>query len=130
MTCIIRASFRNDSGLPVASTKANQGRLHGTTVGSSEWYRRRVKAICEHINVIRWFRESGRFIFPSVAALARIWLGKCPSNALQERVFSTGGFVMSSLRTRTDNKRAEIQVPLKHNRKVRRMQDEIYSAGN
>ncbi|KAE9029708.1 hypothetical protein PR001_g11455 [Phytophthora rubi] len=38
---------------------------------------------------------SGRF--RSIAALARIWLGRAPSNASQERVFSTGGFVMNSL---------------------------------
>ncbi|KAE9337505.1 hypothetical protein PR003_g11982 [Phytophthora rubi] len=38
---------------------------------------------------------------------------------------STGGFVMSNLRTRTDNQRAEMQVLLKHNRaEVRRMERE------
>ncbi|KAG3194999.1 hypothetical protein PC128_g8850 [Phytophthora cactorum] len=61
--------------------------------------------------------------FPTIAALARIWLGRSPSNAYQECVFSTGGFVMSSLRTRTDNMRAEVQVLMRHNqRDVRRME--------
>lgn len=51
------------------------------------------------------------------------------SNALQERVLSTGGFAMSSLRTRTNNKRAEVQVLHEHNRKEIR-QDAIDSASN
>ncbi|KAG2988605.1 hypothetical protein PC123_g23491 [Phytophthora cactorum] len=38
------------------------------------------------------------------------------SNAFQERVFSTGAFVMSSLRNCTYNHRAEMQVLMKHNR--------------
>ncbi|POM66543.1 Hypothetical protein PHPALM_17582 [Phytophthora palmivora] len=83
----------------------------------------RVEAICEHVNILSWFSESGSALFPSIAALARVWLGRAPSNAFQERVFSTGGIVMSSLRTRTDNHRAEMQVVLKHNRKeIRRME--------
>ncbi|ETM38233.1 hypothetical protein L914_15402 [Phytophthora nicotianae] len=35
---------------------------------------------------------------------------------LQERVFSAGAFVMSALRTSTDNYQAEMQMLLKHNR--------------
>ncbi|KAG1695293.1 hypothetical protein DVH05_020672 [Phytophthora capsici] len=72
--------------------------------GSVCW---RVEAVCEHEDILRWFREVGSSRFPSVAALARIWLGRAPSNAFQERVFSTGGIVMSNRRTRTDNYRAE-----------------------
>ncbi|KAE8959742.1 hypothetical protein PR003_g31588 [Phytophthora rubi] len=58
--------------------------------------------------------------------LSRLWwLGRSPSNAFQERVFTTGGFVMSSLRARTDNQRAEVQVLLKHNRaEIRRTERE------
>jgi hypothetical protein len=78
-----------------------------------------VEALCEHIDIQRWFQSR----FPSIEALARVWLGRAPSNALQERVFSTGGPVMSDQRTRTDNHRAEMQVLLKHNRKeIRRME--------
>ncbi|KAG1693367.1 hypothetical protein DVH05_023453 [Phytophthora capsici] len=35
--------------------------------------------------------------------------------AFQERVFSSGGIVMSKLRTRTENRRAEKQLLMKHN---------------
>ncbi|KAE9278236.1 hypothetical protein PF008_g28662 [Phytophthora fragariae] len=83
----------------------------------------RVEAVCEHVDILRWFREVGSARFPSIAALARIWLGRAPSNAFQERVFSTGGIVMSNLRTRTDNRRAEMQVLLKQNwKEFRRME--------
>nr|KAE8921451.1 hypothetical protein PF009_g28272 [Phytophthora fragariae] len=88
----------------------------------------RVEAVCEHVDILRWFRESASGRFRSIAALARIWLGRAPSNASQERVFSTGGFVMNSLRTRTNNLRAEMQVLLKHNKKeIRHMELESNS---
>ncbi|KAE8958011.1 hypothetical protein PR001_g31178 [Phytophthora rubi] len=54
----------------------------------------RVDALCEYVNILRWFRESGSAQFPSIAALSRVWLGRAPSNAFQERVISTGGFVI------------------------------------
>ncbi|EGZ09352.1 hypothetical protein PHYSODRAFT_304927 [Phytophthora sojae] len=76
-----------------------------------------VEAVCEHVDILRWFREVGSVRFPSIAALARIWLGRAPSNEFQERVFSTGGIVMSNRRTRTDTHRAVMQVLRKHNRK-------------
>ncbi|KAG3173712.1 hypothetical protein C6341_g9966 [Phytophthora cactorum] len=41
-----------------------------------------------------------------------------PSNTFQERVFSTGVFVMSSRRTSTDSLRAEMQVLMKHNNRT------------
>ncbi|KAE9250658.1 hypothetical protein PF002_g4671 [Phytophthora fragariae] len=83
----------------------------------------RVDALCEYVDILRWFRESGSVQFLSIAALSRVWLGRAPFSAFQERVFSTGGIVMSSLRTRTDNHRAEMQVVLKHNRKeIQRME--------
>ncbi|KAL3672451.1 hypothetical protein V7S43_001750 [Phytophthora oleae] len=74
----------------------------------------RVQAVCEHVDILRWFREIGAARFPSIAALARVWLGRTPFNPFQERVFSVGGIVMSSLRSRKDNPRAEVQVLLKH----------------
>ncbi|KAE9009413.1 hypothetical protein PR003_g14552 [Phytophthora rubi] len=89
----------------------------------------RVEAVCEHVAILRWFRESASGQFRSIAALARIWLRRAPSNASQERVFSTGGFVMNSVHTRTDNLCAEMQVLLKHNKKeIRHMELESNSA--
>ncbi|KAF1791596.1 hypothetical protein GQ600_13691 [Phytophthora cactorum] len=46
-----------------------------------------------------------------------IWLGGAPSNTFQEHVYSTGCFVMSSLRIRTNiqHKITKHQVLLKHN---------------
>ncbi|GMF16648.1 unnamed protein product [Phytophthora fragariaefolia] len=75
-----------------------------------------VEQLCQHIDVCKWFANCGEQAFPSVAKLARVWLGRSCSTAFQERVFSTGSFVMSSLRTRTDNERAHRQVVLRHNR--------------
>ncbi|EGZ24661.1 hypothetical protein PHYSODRAFT_419943, partial [Phytophthora sojae] len=63
-----------------------------------------------------WFLEAGQKEFPSVAKLARVWLGRGCSTAFQERVFSTGSFVMSPLRTRSANERAQRQLILRHNR--------------
>ncbi|EEY62241.1 uncharacterized protein PITG_14162 [Phytophthora infestans T30-4] len=85
----------------------------------------RLQALAKHVDICRWYRDAGSKLFPSIAALARVWLGRSPSNAFQERVFSTGAFVMNSLRTSTDNMRAEMQVLLKHNRtENRRMEME------
>jgi hypothetical protein len=75
-----------------------------------------VEQLCQRIDVCRWFAEYDQTRFPSVAKRARVWLGRECSTALQERVFSTGSFVMSSLRTRTDNERAQRQLILRHNR--------------
>ncbi|KUF95930.1 Cysteine synthase [Phytophthora nicotianae] len=69
-----------------------------------------------HVDVLRWFRDEGEDRFPSIALLARIHLGKVSSSAFQERVFSSGGIVMGPLRTRTDHRRAEKQLLLRHNR--------------
>jgi hypothetical protein len=70
----------------------------------------------KHVDVLAWFRDEGEGQFPSIALLARIHLGKISSSAFQERVFSTGGIVMGPLRTRTDSRRAEKQLLLRHNR--------------
>ncbi|OWZ00015.1 hypothetical protein PHMEG_00028886, partial [Phytophthora megakarya] len=80
--------------------------------------------LCQHIDVCRWFFEVGEKHFPSIAKFARVWLGRSSSTAYQERVFSTGSYVMSPLRTRTDNERAQKQLILRHNRlEIRRMQE-------
>ncbi|RAW40398.1 hypothetical protein PC110_g3410 [Phytophthora cactorum] len=53
---------------------------------------------------------------PSSTLLARIHVGKISSSAFHGRVFSTGGIVMGPLRTRTESRRAEKQLLLRHNR--------------
>lgn len=79
---------------------------------------------CEHIDVCRWFAEFGQKMYPSIAELARVWLGRGSSTAFQERVFSTGSFVMSPLRTWTDNERERRQLVLRHNRlELNRMEE-------
>lgn len=75
-----------------------------------------LQGLFKHVDVLRWFKEIGAKQFPSIAALARVWLGHVSSNAFQERVFSTSSLVMSSRRTSTDSERAEMQVLLKQNR--------------
>ncbi|KAL3659262.1 hypothetical protein V7S43_015840 [Phytophthora oleae] len=81
-----------------------------------------LQGLFKHVDVCQWFREVGAKQFPSIVALARIWLGRLSSNAFQERVFSTGSLVMSSRRTSTHNERAEMQVLLKQNRsEIKRM---------
>ncbi|KAG6962103.1 hypothetical protein JG688_00008772, partial [Phytophthora aleatoria] len=74
-----------------------------------------VKRLCQYINLRQWFLDTGEQSFPTIALLARVWLGRCSSTAFQERVFSTGSFVMSPLRTRTDNESAHRQLILHHN---------------
>ncbi|KAG3067924.1 hypothetical protein PI125_g23538 [Phytophthora idaei] len=32
----------------------------------------RVEALCEHVDILRWFRESGSVLFPSISALASV----------------------------------------------------------
>ncbi|KAF4140758.1 hypothetical protein GN958_ATG10038 [Phytophthora infestans] len=54
-------------------------------------------------------------MFPSVAALARVWLDRSPSNTFQERVFSTGAPLPN--RSRTETRRVKKQLLMKHNRK-------------
>jgi hypothetical protein len=70
-----------------------------------------------HVDVCQWFRQRGESLFPSIALLSRIWLGRSMSTAFQERVFSSAGAVMSSSRTSMDAERAEKLVILKHNAK-------------
>ncbi|KAG3159841.1 hypothetical protein PI126_g7196 [Phytophthora idaei] len=72
-------------------------------------------------------KQCQRKIFPSVAKLSRVWFGRTISTAFQERVFATGSFVMSPLRTRTDNERAQRHLILRHNRmELQRMDESKY----
>ncbi|KAG6947228.1 hypothetical protein JG688_00015633, partial [Phytophthora aleatoria] len=59
--------------------------------------------------------ESGYKLFPLLAILARVWLFRSWSTSFQEKIFSTGSFLMSPLRNRTDNERAQRQLILRHN---------------
>ncbi|KAL3661588.1 hypothetical protein V7S43_013348 [Phytophthora oleae] len=60
---------------------------------------------------------------PSLSSLAFGW-GEAVRRRSQERVFSTGSFVMSKLRAKTDNERAQQQLLLRHNREeIRRLED-------
>ncbi|KAF1786516.1 hypothetical protein GQ600_357 [Phytophthora cactorum] len=72
--------------------------------------------LCQYINIRQWCLETDEHSFPTIAMLARVWLGRCSSTAFQERVFSTGSFVMSPLRTRTSDERAHRQLILHHSR--------------
>ncbi|KAG6955475.1 hypothetical protein JG687_00011169 [Phytophthora cactorum] len=74
-----------------------------------------VEGLCQYINIRQWFLDTGEGSFLTIALLARVWLGRCSSTAFQERVFSTGSFLMSPLRTRTDNESAHRQLILHHN---------------
>jgi hypothetical protein len=68
------------------------------------------------IDILRWFRDIGQTKFPTLAVLARVWLGKVSSTAFQERVFSSGGNVVSTQRSQMDNDRAEMSMLLHSNR--------------
>ncbi|KAG1687186.1 hypothetical protein DVH05_005353 [Phytophthora capsici] len=83
----------------------------------------------QYVDVLQWFRDEGESRFPSMALLARIHLGKISSSAFQERVFSTGGIIMGPLRTRTDNRRSEKQLLLRHNRdEIVKMKQDVRKA--
>ncbi|ETN02084.1 hypothetical protein PPTG_16739, partial [Phytophthora nicotianae INRA-310] len=101
--------------VPAALQQASDDQLTEADFTKSLLVRRRndvcwnLQALCEHIDICHWYRETGAATFPTIAALARVWLGRSPSNAFQEHVFSTGAFVMGPPRTSTDNRRAETQ---------------------
>ncbi|ETP31446.1 hypothetical protein F442_19684 [Phytophthora nicotianae P10297] len=107
----------DDKGM---TAEAMTGLLLVRRSGTVRWS---LQGLFKHLDVCRWFKEVGAKQFPSVAVLARVWRGRVSSNAFQERVFSTGGLIMSSRRMSTDNERAETQVLLKQNRsEIKRME--------
>jgi hypothetical protein len=65
------------------------------------------------VDILAWFRDSGERDFPTIAALAKIYLGKPTSTTIQDRVFSISGFVVNKLRTRLDDDRAEMMSLMK-----------------
>jgi hypothetical protein len=79
----------------------------------------------KHIDICRWFLDSGQIKFPSIAVLARVWLARSTSTAFQERVFSSGSCVMSPLRSRLDNDFGEKLLLLCHNKhEIKRMKED------
>ncbi|EGZ13704.1 hypothetical protein PHYSODRAFT_453543, partial [Phytophthora sojae] len=74
-----------------------------------------VLQLYQDIDILQWFKETGERDFPSVALLARIYLGKPMSTAPQERFFSIAGYIVNDLRTSLDDKRAEMLCFMKAN---------------
>ncbi|KAG6942266.1 hypothetical protein JG688_00018225 [Phytophthora aleatoria] len=78
--------------------------------GKSVW---NLEQLCQRIDGLKWFAESGDKIFPSIAKLARVWLGRSSSTAFPECFFfffSTASYAMSSLKTHTDSECAQRQL--------------------
>jgi hypothetical protein len=68
-----------------------------------------------NIDILEWFRDRGYREFPSVAVLASVYLGNPMSTAIQVRFFSLGGYHVSNRRTSLDDKRADLESPMKCN---------------
>ncbi|KAF4148758.1 hAT family C-terminal dimerization region [Phytophthora infestans] len=68
-----------------------------------------------NVKILAWFKESEQLLFPGNAVLARIYLAKPLSTAIQERFFSLSGYVVNDLRTRLDEDRAEMLCLMKAN---------------
>ena len=68
-----------------------------------------------NINILEWFRDQGSALDEAIRGLARIYLSRAQSSAMQERVFSIGNYVMSPLRTSTTPDRSSKQLVLKSN---------------
>ncbi len=79
----------------------------------------------EHVDILRWFKNGG-CVYPTIALMARIYLGRMWSSAFQERVFSTGEMVMNIVRNKTDRKRAEKQLLLTRNREFVNQHREMF----
>ncbi|KAF4133113.1 hAT family C-terminal dimerization region [Phytophthora infestans] len=68
-----------------------------------------------NVDILAWFKESEQLLFTGIAVLARIYLAKPLSTAIQERFFSLSGYVVKDLRTRLDEDRAEMLCLMKAN---------------
>ncbi|OWZ18320.1 hypothetical protein PHMEG_0007614 [Phytophthora megakarya] len=106
---------------------ALKGKLSYHHNGRGYW---RLHEVIGNVDICQWFREQDVSSVPtSIAVLARIWLGRSSTTAFQERVFSSCGIVMSKRRTRTENRRAEKQLLMKHNsREIERMKQGAFTA--
>ncbi|GMF28801.1 unnamed protein product [Phytophthora lilii] len=80
--------------------------------GTSCWD---IPELFRHVDICQRFKSAGVGDFPTIALLARVWLGRAVSTAFQERGISSGSIVMRPYRSRTDRDRAEKQMLLKHN---------------
>ncbi|ETL43495.1 hypothetical protein L917_05884 [Phytophthora nicotianae] len=67
------------------------------------------------VDVLTWFRDHGASKFPAVVILARIYLAKPLSTAIQERFFSLSSYEVNLLRTRLEDKRAGMLCLMKAN---------------
>ncbi len=67
---------------------------------------------------MRYFREEGLKVFPTICLLARIHFGKFSNAGFQERVFSTAGNAMDSNQTKMSFERLEMRTLLAHNKEL------------
>ncbi|KAF1772288.1 Ribonuclease H-like domain [Phytophthora cactorum] len=96
-----------------------------TSSGDNQWKNTSVKWSCasqggkynalqlyREVDVLSWFKNHEEHDHP---AIARIYLAKPLSTAVQERFFSLRGYVVNELRTRLDDDRAEMMCLMKAN---------------
>ncbi|OWZ08880.1 hypothetical protein PHMEG_00018508 [Phytophthora megakarya] len=76
---------------------------------------RTVRILAITIDILKWYKEHGECEFPTTAILARIYLGKPMSTAVQERLFSLGKYIVNDVRTSLDDERAEMVCLMKAN---------------
>jgi len=69
-------------------------------------------------DILRWFRQSGGVLFPSIALLARIELAKMDNCGFQERVFSSASGAMSQNQANMSFDVLEKRTLLYHNRNL------------
>ena len=77
---------------------------------------RSIKSLMKSVDVLKYFKKSGLFQFPSVAVLARIVLAKLDNSGYTERMFSAGSNAMSKKQTKMCFENLEKRVVLHHNR--------------
>ena len=65
---------------------------------------------------LKWFKETGRTLFPSIAHLARVHLSRIDNGAFQESVFSSAKGSMDKHQTKMSSEHHEKRAVLFHNR--------------
>ena len=70
----------------------------------------------EHMDPMKYFRETGKHSHPSVALMARIHLAKMDNSGFTERMFSAGSGAMGKKQTRMAFDQLEKRTLLYHNR--------------
>ncbi|KAG1683342.1 hypothetical protein DVH05_015074 [Phytophthora capsici] len=108
--------FRNDLGLEAKNSWNHWNSLSvdwpGVTTNGGKY---NALLLYRQVDVLTWFKDHGASKFPAVAILARIYLAKPLSTAIQERFFSLSSYVVNPLRTRLEDKRAEMLCLMKAN---------------